>query len=141
MGTLIFISIILGTFVVVLTLFGLLDARRLRKLAAERQGDSICRFARSLDYRRLDTKVIRGVYEGVQEYFAPVCPAFPVRASDDIDKDYRIDRDDYMDMIMTIADRCGRNIDGWERNPYYYRISTISGLIEFLCAQPKAQGI
>ena len=52
--------------------------RRIRSLAAERSGDSICQFARSLPYRQLDTSVIRHVYEAVQTEIAlPVAPLLP----------------------------------------------------------------
>lgn len=92
--------------------------------------------ARSLDYRRLDTKIIRAVYEGFQPY---LIPAFPIRASDDLDPTYRIDREDLDDLAYGITGRCGRSVDGFEQNPYYGKVSTVSELIEFLCAQPKAR--
>jgi hypothetical protein len=130
---------LLRVLVAVFALMDLINTRRLRRLARERLGDSICSFARSLDYRRLDTKVIRAVYEGMQDNLARVCPAFPVRPSDDVDQVYRIDPDDYEDFVVEIADRVGRSLDDYERNPYYSQTSTIAGLIEFLCAQPRVQ--
>jgi hypothetical protein len=123
----------------VFTLMDVINTRRLRRLARERLGDSICSFARSLDYRRLDTKVIRTVYEEMQDNLAHVCPAFPVRTSDDVARMYRIDPEEYEDMVVEIADRVGRSLDDYERNPYYRQTSTIAGLIEFLCAQPRVQ--
>lgn len=124
------LTIVAGSIVI-----NILENRRLRWLADERPGETICHFARSLDYRRLDTRIIRAVHEGFQFYLGP---GFPVRASDDLDQTYRIDPEDLDDLALEIADRCGRSRDGWERNPYFGRVSTVSDLIEFLCALPKA---
>src|SRR3954466_10043319 len=88
---------------------GIIDHRRLRRLADERQGETICNFARSLDYRRLDTKIIRAVCEGFQGYLGR---RFPVRASDDLDLTYRIDREDLDDLAIGIARRCRRSLVG-----------------------------
>jgi hypothetical protein len=139
MNTLGLIWGLLRVFFAVFTLMDVINTRRLRRLARQRLGDSICSFARSLDYRRLDTKVIRAVYEGMQDNLARVCPAFPVRPSDDIDQVYRVDPEDYEDFVVKIADRVGRSLEDYGRNPYYHHTSTIAGLIEFLCAQPKVQ--
>jgi hypothetical protein len=130
--------LLLGIVIVGLVLTAL-DRQRLRHLAAERQGDSICRFARSLDYRRLDTKVIRAVYETLQDHLRFVCPAFPIRSSDDIVQDLLLDPGVVEDLVCEVADRCGRRLDSYERNPFHQGLYTVSGLIEFLCLQPKAQ--
>ena len=111
--------------------------RKLHLLASRRRGDSICRFVRSLDYRRLDTEVIRAVYEGLQESLRSSCPAIPVHPSDDIDRDYLMDPEEFDEWVCEIADRLGRSLEGSERNPHHPRICIVSGLIEFLCAQPK----
>ena len=108
-----------------------------QKLAADRQGDSICTFARSLDYRRLDTKVIRAVYEALQGEIRAACPAFPVRASDEIPAIYRIAEEDLEDLICTLADQRGRSLVNYQNNPHYAETSTVDGLIGFLSAQPR----
>ncbi len=141
MGKWLALSVVYGSVVVAMIVYFVVTSirqdRKLRLLAAERQGDSICRFARSLDYRRLDTKVIRAVYEGLQEWLRSSCPAFPVHPSDDIDRDYLMDPEDFEDLVCEIADRLGRSLEGYEWNPHHPKIHTVSGLIEFLCAQPK----
>jgi hypothetical protein len=129
-----------GLFFTVSILTEIRRTRKLRLLAQERHGESICTFARSLNYRRLDTKIIRAVHEELQEYLKHVCPAFPVRAADHVEEVYQIDPEDYEDMVVAIADRVGRSLADFERNPYYHQSSTVAGLIEFLCAQPKASG-
>ncbi len=136
-GALLAISIIFGLVIVSTVVVMIWLGRRLRLLASGRQGDSICRFARSLDYRRLDTKVIRAVYEGLQECLQFAHPAFPVRPSDDLERDYLMDAEELEEMVCEIADRLGRSLQGYEKNPHYPKIRTVSGLIEFLCAQPK----
>jgi hypothetical protein len=141
MNALLIILGVVAAIVTVSILIGIGDTLRLRRLAQERRGDSICSFARSLDYRRLDTTIIRAVHEGFQEYLNNVYPGFPVRPSDDVYQVYGIDPEDYEDMIVQFADRMGRSLEGYDRNPYYRQISTVSGLIEFLCDQPAAQGV
>jgi hypothetical protein len=130
------VAVMLGVWLTTVVTVSILEHRRLRRLADERQGESICHFARSLNYRRLDTKIIRAVYEGLQGYLGTW---FPVRASDDLDQTYRIHREDLDDLAVEIATECGRTDHGWEQNPYYGRVSTVSDLIEFLCALPKAE--
>jgi len=140
MSALVIILGVVGTIVMVSILITVPHNRTLRLLAQDRQGDSICSFARSLDYRRLDTTIIRAVYEGLQDYLNHVCRAFPVRPTDDIEKVYRIDPEDYEELVLEIAERTGRSLEDYKRNPYYHQISTVTGLIEFLCAQPMVRG-
>jgi hypothetical protein len=54
---------------------------------------------------------------------------------------FGIDPEECEDLVIDFADRAGRNLADYDRNPHWHRISTISGLIEFLCAQPRAQGV
>src|SRR5471032_295887 len=63
-------SAVLSFLVVTLVLDSSLQRRRLRALAAQRSGESICDFARSFDARAVDTWVIRAVYEALQDYLA-----------------------------------------------------------------------
>jgi hypothetical protein len=118
----------------------LFEIQRLRRLAKEREGDSICLFVRSLDFRRLDARVIRTVFDGLQEMFAFVCPGFPVRSTDDLDQDYRLDPQDVDDLISKFAVKCGRSLEQCENNPYFGRVATVADRIEFLCGQPGRGG-
>ena len=137
MSTVIWATLFFGAIVIFGWLEWEYDKHRLRKLAASRTRDSICTFARSLDYRQLDTKVIRAAYEGLQLGFHGFLPNFPIRSSDRFWQDLRIDLDDLDEVVFTISKRSGRSLDGCESNAYYGKVETVADLILFLCAQPK----
>ena len=81
-------------------------ARRVRRIAAQRAGESTCTFARSFDFRRVDTRVIRAVYEEIQSEVE-----FPIRAGDHLVRDLQLDDEDLaLDIIPSIARRLGRSL-------------------------------
>ena len=84
----------------------------------------------------MDTKVIRTVYEALQDYCNYACVAFPVRPDDDLDGVYRLDAEDVEDLVCLIADLCDRSVEDYLRNPSD-GIATVSELIELVCAQPE----
>jgi hypothetical protein len=126
-------------FVVVTVIQNRNHRRRMRSLAAERSGESICQFVRSLPYRQLDTSVVRHVYEAVQAEVAVLDLRLPIRTTDHCTDTLEIDREDFDCLVADLADRCGRSLDSYERNPFYGRVQTVGNLVQFLCAQPKAQ--
>src|SRR5262245_18821422 len=69
-----------ATFVTVIA--SISDGRRLARLATDRQGESICSFARSFDYRAVDTWIIRAVFEELQPYCNFGRHVLPLRATD-----------------------------------------------------------
>lgn len=110
--------------------------RRLQSLAAARAGESIGTFARFLDYRSIDTWIIRAVYEGLQEYLPD---GFPLRPEDRWREDLEIDEEDFeMDLVPEIAQRAGRSLEGAESNPYYGKVQTVGDLVHFLNLQPRS---
>jgi hypothetical protein len=110
----------------------------LRSLAEARMGESICEFARAFDTRAVDTWVIRAVYEQVQAQLAHVHPAFPVRASDRLKEDLRLDDDDLdMDLAMEVEQRTGRSLDETKTNPLLGKVKTVRDLVHFFQAQPR----
>lgn len=131
--------LILGLFAV-LVIYGLifvhLDKKRLMRLADERSEESICTFARAFDYRRLDTKVIRAVYEELQKYFGFLKRSLPFRPSDRFEEDLKMDHEDLNDLASVIAERSGRTFDSPDTNPFYGKVTTVSDLVEFFCHQP-----
>ncbi|WP_165220499.1 hypothetical protein [Aquisphaera insulae] len=128
------IVVIAGLF---LTAMGRILDDRLSRLAAERPGESICTFARSFDYRTIDTWVIRAVFEGLQ----PCCRfrhgVLSLRADDDFDKVLSIDDEDLEDLVVETARRAGRSFDDYEKNPFYGSIRTPRDLVHFLVNQPR----
>lgn len=114
-----------------------LVTRQLHRLAAERGGEDIGSFTRALDYRDLDTWVIRAVYEQLQAYLASEYPNFPLRGSDDLSGDLKIDQGDLEEIIAAeIAQRCGRDLQSTKSNPYYGKVKTVGDLVRFCNAQP-----
>lgn len=110
---------------------------RLRALAAERAGESICEFARSFDPRETDTWVIRAVYEQLQTYLTPVQNNFQIQSTDLLLGQLIDDPDDLdMDLVEQVATRTGRLLKDATRNRYYGRVNTVADLVHFFNAQP-----
>jgi hypothetical protein len=125
-------AILLAT--VVMT-FG--QSRRLARLSADRPGESICSFARSFDCREVDTWVIRAVFEELQPYCRFGCDTLPLRSTDDLDGDLRIDPEDLEDLAADIAYRTGRSLEDGVKNPLYGNVKTASDLVMFFANQPR----
>lgn len=115
------------------------NIRYFTELAQARTGESICEFARAFDTRQVDTWVIRAVYERVQQQLGPYYPSFPVRASDRLKEDLRLDSDDAdVDILPDVISRTGRSMRDHRRNPLYGKVNTVADLVAFFAAQPKA---
>ena len=52
--------------VLVLVIWGVIDHFRMKQIATKRGDPNICEYARSFDCRRVDTKIIRAVWDEVQ---------------------------------------------------------------------------
>ena len=115
----------------------IIERMRFKKLARERAGLSICQFARSFNYRRVDTKIIRAVYEGLQGWVGNGIRNFPVVAKDDIAKVYRLIDEDLEEFAEEVASQTHRRWDDLEVNPLYGRVTTVEDLVLFLHFQPK----
>jgi hypothetical protein len=110
----------------------LIDRRRVRLIAGDRQGESLCSFVRSFDYRATDTWILRATYEQLQPLVG-----FPLRKCDDLYRDLRLDGDDVDDIAEEIASRTGRPLAHAKDNPYYGRVKTVADLVSFFGGQPK----
>ena len=111
---------------------------RLQRVADERAAQSICEFARDFDPRRVDTWVIRAVYENLQAQLTYAHPAFPIRASDRLKEDLNLDPDDIeLDLLEEVQQRTKRTLANARANPYYGRVQTVEDLVLFFQAQPK----
>jgi hypothetical protein len=115
----------------------LIDRFRFRRLVQARAGLSICQFARSFDYRHVDTRIIRAVYEGFQREALPGVKDFPVKASDDIAKVYGMVGEDLEEFAEELAGELGRRWGGFEENPLYGQVTLVGDLVLFLNRQPE----
>jgi hypothetical protein len=113
-------------------------AARLRALAAERQGESICTFARAYARGDRDPFVLRAVYEELAPYLTVGGNAIPLRPSDSLEQDLQVDGEELEFLARDLATRSGRTLTDSQDNPYHGRVKTIGDLVAFLRAQPPA---
>jgi hypothetical protein len=113
--------------------------RKLQRLASERRGEDIGTFARAFDRRRepFDPWVVRAVWDAMWPYVTVGGGRVPMRATDHIDNDLSIDREDLdMGLIQEISHRTGRVLDNIEANPLCCRVDTVGDLVRLLSSQP-----
>jgi hypothetical protein len=115
------------------------EALRLARMAQNRAGESICHFARSIDCRRVDTWVVRAVYEELQRRL-PGTVAVPLRVTDHLERDLGLDADDLDFLIEGLAQRAQRCLAHTSGNPLFGKVATVGDLVEFLQAQPRLAG-
>jgi len=113
------------------------DTRYRRRLAASREGENICDFARSFDRRKTDMWILRAVYEELSRFIAIGGKAIPVRPADRCEKDLKIDPEDLDDLAVDIAFRARRSMNGGERNPLYGKVEKVADVVTFLEHQPR----
>jgi hypothetical protein len=107
----------------------------LRGLAAQRQGESICQFARAFPRRQVDTWVLRAVYESLHGYLGG---RLPIRADDRLKQDLRLDDDDLdLDLLEEMARLSGRSLERTADNPWFDRVTSVRDLVLFLDHQPR----
>ncbi|WP_420128013.1 hypothetical protein [Longimicrobium sp.] len=114
-----------------------LRQRRMRRLAAERQGESICTFARALDPRSVDPWIIRAVHDQLQPYARVDGMLVPLRPTDRLYEELGLDDDELDDVARDIAESTGRTLEGAERNPVR-TVFTVGDLVRFFAHQPLA---
>ena len=107
-------------------------------LCKERDGLSICEFAKEFDPKVVDTWIIRAVYEQLQAAL-PTKQQVPIKASDTLFEILMLDEDDLdLDLVEEIAQRTGRGLEGYENNPYYGKVTTVRNLVLFFNHQAPA---
>ena len=109
---------------------------RMRRWAAERHGDSICTFARAVPRPERDAWIIRALYEELAPYARIGSIQVPIRPSDRWREDLAIDAEDLGDVVVAVAERVGRTMEGCEANEYFNRVRTVADVIAFLRRQP-----
>ena len=129
----------IGLFAVVMICYQIVNDHHTNRLAAERPGESICTFARSFDYRRVDTWIIRAVFEELQPWCRTGRHMLPLRRTDELAVILGLDFEVMDDLILDIADRAGRSVEEYERKPLPMPINTVADLVFFLMNQPRTQ--
>jgi len=109
----------------------------LKKHADERLDESICTFARSFERTQVDTWIIRAAHEELQQYMKFPNGVCPLRASDRLENDLKIDPEDIEDLIPIVAQRTGHSLEDTEKNPFYGKITTVGDFVLFINSQPK----
>lgn len=90
----------------------------MKKIASERGEPNICEFARSYDYRNIDTKIIREVWNVLQGCLGKYDgKPFPIKAEDLFEDTYKLDPDDLDDAYWAVADRLGIDTNNPENQP------------------------
>lgn len=112
------------------------DAMRMARMAQDREGESVCQFARSIDCRRVDTWVVRAVYEELQRILPGTVPV-PLRVTDHLQRDLQLGADDLDDLIVDMAQRTSRGLAHTSANPLFGKVATVGDLVEFLNGQPR----
>ena len=110
----------------------ILARRHFERLKEERKEESICTFARALPARAHDTWIVLAVFEELSTLVR-----VPVRPTDDLKKDLKIDPDDLDETAFEIARRAGRSMDDPKKNPMFDRVVTVADMILFFERQPK----
>ena len=128
--------VVLGI-VLLLALHRIWDDRRLRRLATNRRGESICTFARAFDRRGTDFWVVRAVHDELRPYCTFRGGQFPLRGTDSLTDDLHIDGD-VEDIARDATVRVGRAFRDLEANPWYSRVATVGDMVAFVQHQPKA---
>jgi hypothetical protein len=116
------------------------DEEHLRCLAGEREGESICEFARGFDTRQVDTWIVRAVFEQLQCQLNHIHPSFPVRATDRLKEDLHLDDDDLdFDIAKEVEQRTGRSLNGSSANPFFGKVETVADLVMYFQWQPNVR--
>ncbi|MFV9657329.1 hypothetical protein ACNFCK_20780 [Pseudomonas sp. NY15366] len=111
---------------------------KLKKLSLARGDANICEYARSFDYRVVDTRIMREIWNEVQKALGnPNGKPFPIKADDLLEETYNIDPDDLDDIYWKIADRLGIDTQNPEENPLFNKVTSVRNLVMFLHYQSQ----
>ena len=128
----------LGAFAALIGGAMFIEGRRVARIRQERD-DTICDFRNSFDVRKVDPWIIRATYEAFGRWFDAKQVHFPLRASDSIGNDLKIDPEDVEDLVHEVAQRAGYDISECEANPLYGKVETVGDFVMFFTHQPKTR--
>jgi hypothetical protein len=126
----------LGAFAALIGGSMFIEARRVTRIRRERD-DTICDFRRSFDARKVDPWIIRATYEAFGRWFDAKQVHFPLRASDLIGNDLKIDPEDIEDLVHEVGQRAGYDISECEANPLLGKVETVGDFVMFFTHQPR----
>lgn len=113
-----------------------LRKRKLDRMEHDREGESICQFARHFRQEpSFDPVVVRAVYEMTQATYAR--PNFPIRPADRFKEEYGLILDDIDYLAEDVAELAGRSLESAEWNPFYGKAATVADLVRFMQLQPQ----
>ena len=113
------------------------DRRRLRALASTRAGEDIGSFARAFRPNAVDMWIVRAVWDALAPWSTIPEGRVPLRATDRLVEDLKIDPEDLEAVMREIAGRIGRSLERANSHPLYGRVSTIRDLAQLLNGQPR----
>ena len=126
----------LGTMTILVAGSRIIEGRRIARICQVRD-DTICDFRGSFDLRQIDPWIIRATYEAFGAWLAPKQSKFPLRGSDSISDDLKIDWEDLDDLFHEVAQRAGYDISECEANPLYGKVKTVKDFVMFFTHQPR----
>lgn len=119
-------------------IYTIIEHRRMKKIAVERGEPNICEYARSFDYREIDTKILREVWNELQKCLGKLeGKPFPIKADDMFKATYNLDPDDLDEVYWAVADKLGIDTENPENNPYWNKVTSVKNLVLFLHNQPR----
>jgi len=131
-------TLLISAVILLIVINMLFEHLRMKKIAIQRGKPNICKFARDFDYRVIDTKIIREVWNETQLWLGKFDGEnFPIQSSDNFEKTYRIDEDDLDDIYWDVSDRLGISTENVEVNPFYERVHSVKDLVLFIHHQQK----
>lgn len=134
--------VILGIISALVVVLIAIEHWRMKRLAADRGEANIYEFANSFDCREIDTKIIREVWNEIQQYLGRYDgKVFPVQADDSLDDLYKLGADDLDDACLAIAKRLGIDTTHPEVNPYWKKVTSVRRLVLFLHYQQRQRVI
>jgi len=132
------IILIITGFICLVAIYIIFEHYRMKKIAIERGEPNICEYARSFDYREVDTKIMREVWNELQECLGEYDgKAFPIKADDLFKDTYKLDPDDLDEAYWVVADKLGIDTERPESNPYWNKVTSVKNLVLFLHNQPR----
>jgi hypothetical protein len=115
-----------------------IDHLRIKRIGEERGEANICKFVRDFDYKSIDSKIIREVWNEVQDTLGHSAKnPFPIESEDLLETKYGIVEEDLDEIYWAVADKLGIETDNVEENPYFKKEITIKNLVLLLANQPR----